>query len=56
MWWIVAIVGMCLLYDAYEKKKEHELKLKQMELEMRKLKLKEKELSETKVVDNLEKR
>lgn len=39
MWWIVAIVGLSLIYSGYEKKKEYELKMKQIELERKQLEL-----------------
>ena len=51
MWWLVAIIGMGMLYDAYAKKKDHEIKIKQMELEQKQLEL---EMKKMKREDRLE--
>lgn len=60
MWWLVAIIAIGVFYDAYAKKKDHELKMKQIELEKKQLELeykreKRKEQSEIiEVVDDVQ--
>lgn len=54
MWWIVAIVGMCILADSYSKKKDHDLKIKQMELEQKKLELELKKAKKQNVIELVE--